>query len=186
MSKLLQLVPYDAPVLRLPTELVLDPRSKMIKEIAADMVYSIQPQFLSEPAAGMAANQWGISQQIFVYCPHGNDKTVQLIFNPTYEPLADSSQDLSWEGCFSIPLALGKIRRHTKIRVTYLDKKGKFHSKILEGWAARVWQHETDHLRGCLYDMIGDQCCEKRLFLSEAEKDKFLDTQKPGTSLDLI
>ncbi|MFM8454229.1 MAG: peptide deformylase [Gammaproteobacteria bacterium] len=182
MAKRLFLVPYESLVLREATNLVLDPKIKEIRNLVDDMIYSIRPEFLPEPAAGMAANQWGVNQQIFIYCPNGNDKDIQVIFNPTYEPMEGSEEEEGWEGCFSIPLALGKMRRHTKIKVTYVDKKGKFHSKILRDWEARVWQHETDHLRGFLYDMMGPRCCEKRIFDTEEEKELFLKQERQGES----
>lgn len=187
--KLLSFTAYEDPILRTKTTAVDFPLSPTDQEIIADMLYTIHPEQLKRTNApwsspvGMAANQWGINKRIFLYCPSGDTvNDVQVIINPSYEPLAtlaifatneNNSAD-EWEGCFSIPLASGCIRREVKIRINYQDMNGNVIKDELSGFPARVWQHETDHLNGYLYDdPRHGKCIEKRVFKSKAEVEEF-------------
>lgn len=177
---LLKLADYHDDCLRKAPERVKFPLSKEDRQIIKDMKYSIQPAQLKEAGApweaavGMAANQWGINKQIFVYCPEGD--TVNKLFvmiNPSYEPLEPDEED-EWEGCFSVPLATGNIRRYKKIRVHYQNEKGEKFTRELSGWYARVWQHENDHLNGFLYDDPRlNRCLIKKQFSTLEEVENF-------------
>ena len=187
MPNLLKLVDYSNPGLRKKTAPVSFPLSAQDKQIIADMIYSIQPEQLDaagarDRAVGMAANQWGIDKSIFLFCPSAdtiNDLTV--VINPSYEPVvphiaALAQQEQEWEGCFSVPLATGHIKRYTNIRVKYQNENGEVVSAELSGWPARVWQHENDHLNGILYDdHVAGKCVEKKEFKSEEMRDEFYD-----------
>ncbi len=188
--KLLKLAAYTDPVLRTKTVTVDFPLSNTDQQLIADMIYSIQPAQLKKAkapwkqASGMAANQWGISKSIFLYCPTGDSiKDLEVVINPTYiavhNPLIldqTNSEDNEWEGCFSVPLATGNIKRAKSIRVKYQDQNGNIIERELEGWAARVWQHENDHLNGYLYDStVHGRCLEKKTFDSLAAVDLFYD-----------
>ncbi len=186
--KLLKLVDYHNPGLRKPTQPVKFPLSDEDKQIIESMKYSIQTAQLKEAdapweaAVGMAANQWGIDKQIFLYCPEGDAANqLDVIINPSYEPLPDENtgkllKDTEWEGCFSVPLATGNIQRYTKIRATYQNEQGETITRDLSGWYARVWQHENDHLLGHLYDdPRTKKCLNKREFATLQEVDDFYD-----------
>jgi len=56
-----------------------------------------------------------------------------------------------WEGCLSVPEVRGRVLRPTEIRVQALDRRGKRIDRTLQGFAARVVQHEADHLDGILF-----------------------------------
>lgn len=167
------------------------PLSKLDKKIISDMKYSILPAQLIKAnaawsdAVGMAANQWGINKRIFLFSPYGSDKSIQIIINPTYQPLHDKNNFYhEWEGCFSIPLTVGHVKRFKEINVTYQDARGKLHSKRLKGYPARVWQHETDHLNGLLYDNPKIAICsEKRTFLTRTEAENFYDMMEKQKQL---
>jgi peptide deformylase len=154
-------------------------------------------------AVGMAANQWGQRKRIFLFAPTGNvateeDGKLRVIFNPEYEVLSASEanatttpgaatgaaqpqpqqpqSDEMWEGCFSVPMARGLVRRPLCIRARWQDASGAAHQTDLCGWPARVWQHENEHLNGRLYDADtpGHSCCvQKRTFASQEEADEF-------------
>jgi len=62
-----------------------------------------------------------------------------------------SALDEGWEGCLSIPDIRGRVPRHTDITVRALDREGKITEFALKNFAARVAQHETDHLDGVLF-----------------------------------
>lgn len=180
--KLLKLVPYSDPILRKKTQVVSFPLSEEDRQIIADMKYSIQPAQLNaagapwDGASGMAANQWGINKSIFLYCPTGDSvNQLTVAINPSYE-YVDDSEEHEWEGCFSVPLSTGNVKRRSKIKSKYQNEDGEFIERELSGWAARVWQHETDHLNGFLYDdHFAGKCVEKKVFESREDVDKFYD-----------
>jgi peptide deformylase len=180
--KLLKLVAYENPVLRQKCLPVSFPLDQKLINLINDMVYSIQPEQLKaagapwEAAVGMAANQWGLNYSIFLYCPYGDSiNGLEVIINPSYSPTADSTHS-EWEGCFSVPLATGNIRRYDNILAKYQTIDGKLVERELNGWEARVWQHETDHLNGLLYDdPHASKCLEKKTFTTVEEVEAFYD-----------
>jgi peptide deformylase len=193
--QLLTLVDYDHPLLRLPCETVCFPLSEEDRFIIRNMKYSIQKAQLKkvrapwDSAAGMAANQWGIHKRIFLFCPEADTvHGLEVIINPSYEPLKDPNtegscalmkqealpQGKSWEACFSVPLATGCVQRYTHIRATYQNEAGETIRRVLSDWPARVFQHEADHLDGFLYDdPRTGRCVEKKCFASRKEADAF-------------
>jgi peptide deformylase len=162
--RLLKLVDYNHPVLRQKTQKILFPLSEEDQQLIADMKYSIHSEQLIkagapwDAAVGMAANQWGYAKSIMVYCPDGDTVNgLSVVINPSYTPLANPKtgmpcKELVWEGCFSIPLATGNIDRYTNIIASFQNESGDTIKQELSGWPARVFQHETDHLYGILYD----------------------------------
>jgi peptide deformylase len=76
-------------------------------------------------------------------------KVVPLI-NPEITPLGTDIVE-GWEGCLSIPEVRGRVPRAAAIRLQALDRRGKRLKLTLEGFPARVTQHETDHLDGVLF-----------------------------------
>ncbi len=87
------------------------------------------------------------------------------------------------EGCFSVPLALGLVNRYEAIIAVYYTPAGERVERKLEGWEARVFQHETDHLDGKLYDgrldnYHGPECLERVTFQSDEEATAWLMEQR--------
>ena len=186
-NKLLTLADYNDPVLRQATKPVTFPLSDEDKQIIADMIYSIQPAQLKaanapwDAAVGMAANQWGINKSIFLYCPTADTvNALEVVINPSYAPVflpfasLRTTEDEDWEGCFSVPLATGNIKRDIHIRVKYQNEQGEWLERSLKDWPARVWQHENDHLNGFLYDdPRTGKCLEKKTFTSYEAVEEF-------------
>ena len=205
-QRLLQLLPYNDPLLRIPTETVIFPLSKDDSDLINNMLYSVEDSQLAAAkapwpsAAGMAAPQWGASRRIFVIQRQylelstpatkiqqnkfpGSDGFI-VVINPKYEGLIekevnpddteetdkpnvhinmgsddirdDSKSSLKqvgdWEGCFSVPGQRGMVRRYSSITAEFSSMDGVQHTIVLRGWSARVFQHETDHTEGRLYD----------------------------------
>ncbi len=192
--RLLTLVDYHNPILRKSASLVLFPLSEQDQQIIKDMKYSIQPEQLKEAnapwdtAAGMAAPQWGINKQIFLFSPERNSVDgLEVIINPSYKPIKDTAtgvlqQDWKWESCFSVPLATGKVKRYTHIKVTYQNENGETIVRELHDWPARVWQHENDHLNGILYDdpryISAGKSSDKQQFSSKEDVENFYKAKK--------
>ena len=178
--QILKLVPYDDPTLRVQATTVSFPLSVEDLELIKNMLYSVEePQLATAKApwpsaAGMAAPQWGVSKRIFVIrrkfledftktsSSHfeGSENFI-VVINPEYSSLNpnDSVENEAIEGCFSVPNKNGIVRRFVKIEVWFQTMDGKNHQLILENWPARVFQHETDHTEGRLYDdKVANKC----------------------------
>ena len=110
--------------------------------------------------AGLAAPQIGVNLQLVIF---GSDQTnprypdrplvpQTVLINPVIAPIgADEEQD--WEGCLSVPGLRGMVPRWAHIRYTGLDEMGNLIDRTVDGFHARVVQHECDHLIGKLYPM---------------------------------
>jgi peptide deformylase len=110
--------------------------------------------------AGLAAPQIGVDLQVVVFGsgeanPRYPDRDLvprTVLVNPVITPIGDAS-DNDWEGCLSVPGMRGMVPRFTHIRYTGFDPYGDPIDRTVEGFHARVVQHECDHLWGKLYPM---------------------------------
>lgn len=109
--------------------------------------------------AGLAAPQIGVSQRVAIFEVESNPRYPQaeavprtILINPVLEPLGDDMDD-GWEGCLSVPGLRGLVSRHTRLRYTGFDEKGRAIDRTVSDFHARVVQHECDHLDGILYPM---------------------------------
>ena len=133
----------------------------------------------------MAANQWGIKKRIFIFTPQGSgiDNQLEVMINPSYIPHLRPNETepklvAAFEGCFSVPLTTGIVNRYEAIRATYYNPAGEKIERVIEGWEARVFQHETDHLNGKLFDgtldhYAGPECIERIVFKDAVEMENF-------------
>jgi peptide deformylase len=71
--------------------------------------------------------------------------------DPVLRPVADGDTVSFYEGCLSVPGLTGVVARHSAVRVEALDEHGQPVDQVFSGWAARIVQHEVDHLGGRLY-----------------------------------
>jgi len=96
---------------------------------------------------GLSANQIGMDVRAFAMIRDIEHNEVIVCFNPV---ILDSSDDFNWceEGCLSFPDKFINVSRPDKIDVIYEDEDSKKHKIKLEGFPARVFQHEFDHLEG--------------------------------------
>ncbi|HMU64152.1 MAG TPA: peptide deformylase [Nitrosomonas sp.] len=109
--------------------------------------------------AGLAAPQIGISLQVVIFgvdynprYPDAETVPYTILINPKITPLSKKMEE-DWEGCLSVPGMRGKVPRYTKIRYQGVDQHGNPIDRSVEGFHARVVQHECDHLIGILYPM---------------------------------
>ena len=104
---------------------------------------------------GLSANQVGINVRAFVFVnslDNNSDRQNTLALNPTYEVHKDSVDIDMWESCLSYPGALVQIIRPNKITANWFDQKNKKRTFVLDGYSARCFIHETDHLNGVTMD----------------------------------
>ncbi len=110
--------------------------------------------------AGLAAPQIGINLQLVIFGgtevnPRYPDRPlipITVLLNPVIT-LMDDEEQLDWEGCLSVPGLRGEVPRWTRIRYTGFDEFGQTIDRTVDGFHARVVQHECDHLIGKLYPM---------------------------------
>ncbi|TXT36710.1 MAG: peptide deformylase [Comamonadaceae bacterium] len=110
--------------------------------------------------AGLAAPQIGVDLQVVIFgtgtanprYPQAPVVPRTVLINPVITPIsAEEVED--WEGCLSVPGLRGKVPRFQHIRYTGWDQFGEPIDRTVEGFHARVVQHECDHLIGKLYPM---------------------------------
>jgi peptide deformylase len=75
-----------------------------------------------------------------------------VLLNPALRPVGDGVED-GWEGCLSVPGLRGVVSRHRSLRYSGQDPDGRPIERLVQGFHARVVQHECDHLDGILYPM---------------------------------
>ncbi len=110
--------------------------------------------------AGLAAPQIGVNLQLVIFGtdeinPRYPDAPLiprTVLLNPVITPLGDEVEN-GWEGCLSVPGLRGVVPRFSKIRYTGVDLYGDPIDRTVDGFHARVVQHECDHLMGKLYPM---------------------------------
>lgn len=109
--------------------------------------------------AGLAAPQIGVPLQVVIFevvdnprYPEAAPIPFTVLVNPELTPLSDEMEE-GWEGCLSLPGLRGLVPRHKALRYRGFDQYGQPIDRMVEGFHARVVQHETDHLWGFLYPM---------------------------------
>ena len=107
--------------------------------------------------AGIAAPQIGVSQRVVIFevkenprYPHVAPVPYTVLINPELTPLGEDA-DEGWEGCLSVPGMRGLVPRFRNLRYRGVDQNGVPLDRTVEGFHARVVQHEVDHLDGVLY-----------------------------------
>lgn len=109
--------------------------------------------------AGLAAPQIGVGLQVVIFgidhnprYPDAEAVPQTVLINPTLTPLAEDVEE-DWEGCLSVPGMRGVVPRYARLSYRGFDEYGKLIERSVEGFHARVVQHEYDHLIGVLYPM---------------------------------
>jgi len=134
------------------TEFDTDALHQLIGDLAQTMAHA--------DGAGLAAPQIGVDLQVVIFGsdavnPRYPDAPVvprTVLINPVITPL-DNEEEEGWEGCLSVPGLRAVVPRWRRIRYTGFDPFGDPIDRTVEGFHARVVQHECDHLIGKLYPM---------------------------------
>lgn len=149
----MKLIQIPDPILRQKLDPVTD-FTPELKQLAAQMIKVMH----QSKGVGLAANQVGFNQQIFVYgvaAFEDDDQKQeaipeQAIINPRITVIGDKTDTMD-EGCLSIPGLIAPVSRPTHIRLEAQDLEGKPIIRDIHGYEARIIQHETDHLNGILF-----------------------------------
>ncbi|NNN23862.1 MULTISPECIES: peptide deformylase [Pseudomonas] len=106
---------------------------------------------------GLAAPQIGVDLQLVIFgferserYPDAPAVPPTILLNPLITPVGDELEE-GWEGCLSVPGLRGAVDRYRSIRYQGVDPQGQPIDRMVEGFHARVVQHECDHLIGRLY-----------------------------------
>ena len=141
---LLKIARMGHPVLHRVADPVADPTSPEILRLVADMAETLA----DAGGVGLAAPQVHVPLRLFLW-KTGAGQAMALI-NPVLEPVGEETE-AGWEGCLSIPGMRGLVRRALRLRFSGLDIQGNRFEGEAQGMAARIMQHENDHLDGVLY-----------------------------------
>jgi len=134
---------YPDPVLRLQARKVEDVDGDLEQLVGRMMRLMVDAR-----GVGLAANQVGVLRRVFVL-QADEDEDPRALVNPTIVERSDE-QDSDDEGCLSLQGVVVPVERSLRIRLEASDEKGEPVELELEGLAARVAQHEVDHLDGVL------------------------------------
>ena len=126
-----------------------------LDSIIEDMIDTMK----ENDGAGLAAPQIGLGMQLVIFgfdsnerYPEADQVPFTVLINPIITPIGDEEED-GWEGCLSVPGLMGVVPRFKKIRYQGKDQHGNEIDREVDGFHARVVQHECDHLIGKLYPM---------------------------------
>ncbi len=123
------------------------------------LVQDLEDTMRAMNGAGIAAPQIAVPLQVVIFggfrsprYPDADDVPYTVLVNPELEPVGPGVEE-GWEGCLSVPGMRGLVPRHLKLRYRGFDARGEAIDRTVEGFHARVVQHECDHLQGILYPM---------------------------------
>ncbi len=158
---ILPIVAYGDPVLKKEGE-EIDENYEGLKELIDNMFETMY----QASGVGLAAPQIGKSIRLFIVdaSPFADDnddeqpdpkaKGLENFKKVFINPIIEEETGEDWafqEGCLSIPTVREDVYRKEKITISYYDENFEFHEETLEGYAARVVQHEYDHVEGILF-----------------------------------
>jgi peptide deformylase len=154
---------------------VAAPVTRFDAELAA-LVADMDDTMRAMSGAGIAAPQIGVSLRVVIFelqknprYPHVSPVPYTVLVNPVLTTLGEEQEE-GWEGCLSVPGMRGLVPRFHRLRYQGFDQYGTPIDRTVEGFHARVVQHEVDHLDGILFpqrvrdlrnfgfeDALGDQ-----------------------------
>ncbi len=164
MSIILRRIQFGNPLLRAKARQLTKDEilSESTRQLVANMKHTLKKKGYG---VGLAAPQIGESLALSIIDIRSTKLRPKIpksmwarlvIINPQITKTYGKRRQL-WEGCISFAEVFAKVPRYKKIRLKYLDEKGKRHEKDFKGLLAHVLQHEIDHLNGVLFvDRVKD------------------------------
>ena len=141
------------PLLFEVAEPVTDFSAPELRRLIEDMFDTMR----SAGGVGIAAPQIGVGLQVVIFgfeksdrYPNAEAVPETVLINPVITPLGEEETP-GWEGCLSVPGLRGEVPRYERIRYTGFTPAGEAIDRTVEGFHARVVQHECDHLIGRLF-----------------------------------
>ncbi len=170
------------PVLRQVAQPIYNVQDHWVRSLICTLLHTLQ----ESNGVGLAAPQLGVSRRLMVVASHPNPRYPNA---PDMEPIVMINPHLighsdeivkDWEGCLSVPGIRALVPRYSIVEVGYTDPGGRLQHCELDGFIARVFQHEFDHLEGHVFldrvetmkEVITDQEYFKQcVTLMESEQD---------------
>ena len=153
MAILRQIAQLGQPVLREPAREIADAADPAVQALIEDMLATVA----DADGVGIAAPQVFEPLSLFIVAsrpnpryPHAPAMTPTAMINPEIV-WASSDTETVWEGCLSIPGLRGLVPRHRRIGVRYLTRTGELREEEYDGFIARIFQHEFDHINGLVF-----------------------------------
>ena len=150
------------PVLRMGDERLLQisrPVQRFDTPELLALIADMEDTMAALNGAGLAAPQIGVLLRVVIFGIQANPRYPDaepvpqtILVNPVIT-LLDAETDEDWEGCLSVPGMRGLVPRHLRLRYRGFDAHGGAIDRTVQGFHARVVQHECDHLDGILYPM---------------------------------
>jgi len=126
-----------------------------LNELIEDMIETMR----AAPGVGLAATQVGVDLRVITieYAPASEDPEAEpvtpklhVVINPEIARLSIETE-IGVEACLSLPFYVGEVERHSQVTVKGLNRHGQPFRLKADGWLARIFQHEIDHLDGVLF-----------------------------------
>ncbi|GAB4576096.1 MAG: peptide deformylase [Anaerolineae bacterium] len=148
---------------------VLRRKARRVKDFDADLhrlIDDMVETMLDAPGVGLAAPQINVSQRVIVVRLPDDEHSREefgdqagVLYEVVNPQIVRASEDMvdGVEACLSIPGIFGTVSRHEAIVVKGQDRHGKKLRIRAEGWLARVFQHEIDHLEGVLFTDLASE-----------------------------
>jgi len=158
---------------------VLRTKSRKVQKVTrqlVDLAYQMLETMHQAEGVGLAAPQVGVLQRFFVaelpLDPDDPDDKLRgrpiILFNP--EIVKSQGEQVGLEGCLSIPGWVGEVARRDQVTVQGLDERGNRARYKVDGYVARVLQHEIDHLDGVLFtDKLTDPATFRQVEVGQEE-----------------
>jgi len=148
----MKIVPYPHPALRTKADAVamIDQEIQTLAQEMVELMYEHE-------GLGLAAPQVAVGKRLIVMNFAGDEEEKDQEFiaiNPVIMEMKGAIEER--EGCLSFPGLYAKVRRYRQVKVQAYNLKGELYEMTCTDLAARVWQHEIDHLDGVLFiDKLG-------------------------------
>ncbi|MCC9642509.1 peptide deformylase [Rhodopirellula sp. JC740] len=149
----LSIIHFPHPTLRHVSRPIVrvDAKLKSMAEEMLELMYEFD-------GVGLAANQVDLPLRMFVCNPTGkrDEGEPWIVLNPEID--RPKGNDTAQEGCLSVPGIYGQVKRPKSVRLRGFDLQGNDINQVLDGFIARVVQHEVDHLDGIMFfDRMGEE-----------------------------
>jgi peptide deformylase len=139
---------------------VADPVREFGTQFLRNLLIDMLDTMYHAQGAGLAAPQIGVNLRVVIFgsgetnprYPEAPPIPRTILINPELQLIGEPNFE-DWEGCLSVPGLRAMVPRHDRIRYRGMDEDGQLIDRTVDGFHARVVQHECDHLDGILYPM---------------------------------
>jgi peptide deformylase len=145
---------------------------KKLQTLIDDMIETMR----DAPGVGLAAPQVGVSDRLLVVEYFENEqaeeaedetkKKVWILLNPEIVKVSEEKV-MGVEGCLSVPNLVGEVERHEALTIKAFNRRGQLMRVKTQGWLARIFQHEIDHLNGVVFPDLATH-----VWIPETEEEK--------------